>query len=80
MKPSRITSLAGFAIVVGLGGCTSLAGPPVTTLDPNPPPPRGYRVLCDSRPGLFNFIWDEFNTNCIPTLGPADRRVIRARG
>jgi hypothetical protein len=77
VKPYRLTSLA---LIAGLGGCASLAGPPVATLDPNPPPPRGYRVLCDSRPGLFNFIFDEFNTNCIPTLAPVERRAIRARG
>jgi len=44
-------------------------------LEPNPPPPPGYRAVCASTPLPLN----AFITNCTPTAGE-HVAVVRAKG
>jgi hypothetical protein len=44
-------------------------------MEPNPPPPPGYRAVCGSTPLPFN----AFTTNCAPAAGQAVA-VVQAKG
>ena len=66
-------------LVLGLAAC---AGDPITTRDPNPGPPRGYRVLCETGPflGPYGELTATFDAECRPVLREERRVVIRAKG
>lgn len=55
---------------------------PVTDNSPNPAPVAGYRVLCQSEPGLlFHIIDSSHYTACQQVIVPTRRTtVIRAKG
>ena len=70
-------ALAG---TLGLAAC---AGDPITTRDPNPGPPRGYRVSCDTYPffGPYGQLTATFDAECRPNVRREERRtVIKAKG
>lgn len=73
-------------LLLALAGLVSLAacaGDPITTRDPNPGPPRGYRVTCDTGPflGPYGELTATFEAECRPNTRREERRaVIRAKG
>lgn len=69
--------------LVALPPLAACAGDPITTRDPNPGPPRGYRVSCDTYPlfGPYGVLTATFDAECRPNLREEQRRVvIRAKG
>lgn len=63
--------LSCLAAAGSLGAC---ATPQVATNDPNPWPPPGTVVVCDSSPPLFTSVY----SSCKTVIVPAET-VIRAR-
>ena len=67
----------------GLLLLAACAGDPITTRDPNPGPPRGYRVGCDTYPllGPYGILTATFDAECRPNTRREERRtVIKAKG
>ena len=72
--------------LAGLLWLAACAGDPITTRDPNPGPPRGYRVTCDTYPFLdplpfYGELTGTFDATCRPNQRQEQRRtVIKAKG
>ena len=77
--------LLALALVPSLAAC---AGDPITTRDPNPAPPRGYRVSCETYPFLDPIPYGEltatFDATCTPNVRRHHRHyqrtVIQTKG
>jgi hypothetical protein len=72
----------GFTLFSLAAACVSVSAcsqaNPVIARDPLPPPPPGYRVVCESHPLVIGFI-----SNCVPGQSPVivrERAAVRARG
>lgn len=79
MRALRVC-LALPGLVLGLAAC---AGDPITTRDPNPAPPRGYRLTCETDPllGPYGELTATYEAECRPNTRPEGRRaVVRAKG
>lgn len=74
--PSVVRVALCLVVAGSLGAC---AHQPVASFDPNPAPPPGYTVVCQSTPGLFYGLFHDFVTACMPVLLPVEQ-VVRARG
>lgn len=75
--PRRAVMLVvGGAALLAIGGCGTPN--PIVARDPVPPPPPGYRVVCQSTP----FVLNAFISSCQPMQAPVvvvrERAVVRA--
>ena len=77
MRCSIKVAIALAAASSVLGGCstTHFAG---IAQSPNPPPPPGYRVVCESTPTILT----SYTTDCVPVQARVieERVVVRAKG
>ena len=80
----NVKVLAGAVLVSTLGGCIALSTDraiPLTSNAPNPAPVEGYVVRCQSTPGPFVLLFNDYSTSCQQLYEPGGRRaVLRARG
>jgi hypothetical protein len=67
-------ALLAISLLLSVTACSHVhvAG---VAMEPNPPPPPGYRAVCGSTPLPFN----AFTTNCAPAAGQAVA-VVQAKG
>jgi len=72
MTPFAKLALAA-ACLAGLSACGS---PALVMSHPNPPPPPGYKVLCDT----WRVPIEAAYTYCTPVIDRDERVVIRAKG
>lgn len=69
----------GFTAAAALVGAVLLSGcshAPVVAGHPNPPPPPGYKVICNT----WSAPVAAASTACIGVVAPEDRVVLRAKG
>lgn len=74
------------AAAASLGGCAAF---PLSGDDPypvygnpvNPTPAPGYRVRCNTVPGIANVLFDDYYSGCHSYIGPDGQLVVvQARG
>ena len=71
--------------LVALPALAACAGDPITTRDPNPGPPRGYRLDCETYPfldplPLLGELTANYDATCAPNTRERRRAVIRSKG
>ena len=64
------------AVLLGTVLLAACSHAPVVVGHPNPPPPPGYKVICDTARVPIAAA----ATSCIGVIAPQDRVVLRAKG
>lgn len=64
------------AILLGTALLAACGRTPVVVGHPNPPPPPGYKVICDTARVPIAAA----ATSCIGVIAPQDRVVLRVKG
>ena len=64
------------AILLGTALLAACGRAPVVVGHPNPPPPPGYKVICDTARVPIAAA----TTSCIGVIAPQDRVVLRVKG
>ena len=76
MSMRRAFTAAGVLAGALLLSACSHAPLAVAAGHPNPPPPPGYKVICNTSPAPIAAA----ATSCIGVIAPQDRAVLRAKG